>query len=149
MRSTYASLALIFLCVPVGACRPGPATLTDEQAATLLEEHTAALASGDTSRIKQYWAEQSSSRDGFWFMHGWRGNRIKVSDWAGFLDGFTYDIATIDRGDHFTMVDINWIPTAASGNVDSAEVRPMRYYVVWEKGRWVLSNPVDAITSDW
>jgi hypothetical protein len=72
-----------------------------------------------------------------------------VSEWPSLLEAVTFEITDIDRADHYAAVDIEWVPTGKSGDDPRAERRPMRYYVVLERGRWVLADPIDVLTEGW
>jgi hypothetical protein len=74
---------------------------------------------------------------------------MHVSEWPSFLEAVTFEIADIERAEHYAAVDIEWVPTGASGDDPRAERRPIRYYVVRDRGRWVLADPIDVLTEGW
>jgi hypothetical protein len=140
---------LLLACVVVAACRGGPSRLTGDEASLLLAAHAEALASGDTLRIKPFWSQRSSTRDGFWYMHSWRGARLRLSDWPQFLEEFALQVTEIQHSDHYTTIDIEWTLKSGSPGGEPVAPRPMRYHAVREQGRWVLANPIDVLTEGW
>ncbi len=151
MRATTGiTVALAILaCVTTRACDRAAIEFTAVDASNLLSAQTAALATGDTLQIKRLWTKRAYARDGFWYLPSWRGTRLHVSDWPRFLEAFTFRITRIEQADHYAAVDIEWVPQSASGDDPPTEHRPMRYYVVAERGRWVLANPIDVLTEGW
>ena len=144
-----AALCVILACVATRSCEDAAYLFTTEDASSLLSAQTEALATGDTLQIKRLWSERSYTRDGFWHMYSWRGTRMHVSDWPRFLEAFTFRITSIEHADHYAAVDIEWISRSTSAERTPAEHRPMRYYVVRERGRWVLAYPIDVLTEGW
>ncbi len=73
---------------------------------------------------------------------------MHVSDWPQFLEAFTFHVTSIEHGDHYAVADIEWVPKRP-GDETPTDHRRMRYYVVRERNRWVLADPIDVLTQGW
>lgn len=114
-------------------------------ATDLLDKYTTALSTGDTTKIRPYWSNESVARDGFWLLHAWIGNRKASSDWPAFLEKFKYEIEGVRAEKNYHIIDLKWIEKSTA----NPQQHRMRFYVTHENKKWVLINPIDILTRDW
>lgn len=122
-----------------------------KSAEAFMNSYVAALRSGDTSQIRNHWSRTSLERDGFETMHLWVGATIHITQWAEFLEDsrMTYRIRQVRSEDDYHVIEFDWVPPAGTSGPSQSASHEMRYYVIWEEGKWVLGNPIDVLTRDW
>jgi hypothetical protein len=114
-----------------------------------MSSYVSTLKSGDTEAIKSYWSNTSLSRKGFDVMHLWVRGLIHIEEWKSFLDitQYTYHIKELLKEDGYYVINGEW--KKRDDNSNAPESHPMPFYLVWDKGRWLLINPIDVLTRNW
>jgi len=126
-------------------------SFTQTDAEELLKDYTRAVRQSDSTVVASFWSKTSSSREGFWTMIGWDGKLLRFDQFAEFLQSHDFQVSEVGTEPGYYTIDLDWVlgEQTQDARVDLSDTHRMRYYVVYERGRPVLINPIDVLTRDW
>lgn len=124
--------------------------LTLEIAENVLTRYVEAVRNIDSATVSELWSEESLQHPGFWqSLHITIGSIGSFSDLGDFVRNYDAQVTGIDTAQNHFVVRFDWILKGTAIDPTLSPQISMRHYVVKEGGRFVLINPLDALTQGW
>jgi hypothetical protein len=145
---TLAGLAITL--TPMTGCETSQLSVSRDDAARFFASYADAVRSGDSTAARDHWSSISRDRNGVLTTVPFLGGGLlPFGRFGEFLRNREAEIKEIRRESGYYAVELDWVLAKGADPDGWPERAEMRYYLGSDRGRPVLTNPLDVLTHDW